>query len=210
MSIAEAQSKHETRVPVTLIAVSKGRPVEAIVAAIQCGQTVFGENRVKEGAEKFAFLRSLYPQLQLHLIGQLQSNKVKMAVANFDVIQTLDRPKLAEELGQEMTRQSRFLPCYIEVNIGMEPQKAGVSPEVLEDFYGYCTSACGLNVTGLMSIPPREDDPAKHFLSLAALRERLNLPHLSMGMSSDFPKAVALGATHVRVGTAIFGGQQAT
>jgi hypothetical protein len=203
--VKEAQKAPDAPSLVTLVAVSKGHEVDKVREAILCGQLVFGENRVQEGVTKYSFLRREFPRLQLHLIGPLQTNKVKLAVEHFDVIQTLDRPKLAEELCREMKRQQRFLPCFIQVNTGREPQKAGVDPDELVEFHELCVATYGLDVMGLMCIPPVTDDPSLHFRSLAAWRERLNVPHLSMGMSTDFMIAVECGATHVRVGTAIFG-----
>jgi len=190
---------------VELVAVSKTQPVEAIREALATGHRCFGENRVQEAQEHWTGLRKDFPDLQLHLIGPLQTNKVKEAVALFDCIETLDRDKLAQALRDELTKQGRALPCFIQVNTGEEEQKAGILPQHLAEFYRYCVEEVTLNVTGLMCIPPVEDPPALHFALLQKWARHLNLPHLSMGMSADFLKAIPLGATHVRVGTALFG-----
>lgn len=187
-----------------LIAVSKTHPKEAVEAALEAGQRVFGENRVQEAAGKFPALREKWPEIELHLIGPLQTNKVADAVALFDVIQTLDRPKLAEALAKEIQKQGRAPGLYLEVNIGREPQKAGLLPEETGEFLTFCRSL-SLQISGLMCLPPQEDNPAPHFKNLAAMAASLHLPHLSMGMSADFETAIAYGATEVRVGTAIFG-----
>lgn len=188
-----------------LVAVSKTHPMEAVSKALEAGQRVFGENRVQEAAEKFPDLKKAYPDLELHLIGPLQTNKVAQAVALFDVIQTLDRPKLAEALAKEIGKQGRSPRLYIEVNTGGEPQKAGILPEALPDFLKTCTEIYGLTIEGLMGIPPFTEDPAPHFKLLKELAAQHGLKKLSMGMSADFEAAIACGATEVRVGTAIFG-----
>ncbi|WP_448205187.1 YggS family pyridoxal phosphate-dependent enzyme [Azospirillum sp. sgz302134] len=190
---------------VTLVAVSKTHPAEAVEEALAAGQRVFGENRVQEAKGKFPALRERFPDLELHLIGPLQTNKVKEAVALFDVIQTLDRPKLAEALAGEMTKAGRRPRCLIEVNTGEEPQKAGIPPHEVEAFLAACLGRWNLPVTGLMCIPPVDEEPAMHFALLADMASRLGLPEVSMGMSGDFETAIRFGATHVRVGTAIFG-----
>jgi pyridoxal phosphate enzyme (YggS family) len=189
----------------TLVAVSKTHPVEAVEAALAAGQRIFGENRVQEAEAKFPALRARHPDLRLHLIGPLQTNKVKEAVALCDVIETLDRPKLAEALAKEMARQNRHLDCFIEVNIGAEPQKAGIAPEEVRDFLAECRSPWKLNVIGLMCIPPEGQDPVPFFMKSAEIARQNGLLRLSMGMSADFESAIGCGATHVRVGTAIFG-----
>jgi hypothetical protein len=189
----------------TLVAVSKTHPVEAVEAAIAAGQRVFGENRVQEAQAKFPGLRARHPDLRLHLIGPLQTNKVKEAVATCDVIETVDRPKLAEALAKEMEKQHRSLDCFIEVNIGAEPQKAGIAPEAVAGFLAECRALWKLNIVGLMCIPPGGQDPVPYFQKLADLARQNGLSRLSMGMSADFDLAVGCGATHVRVGTAIFG-----
>ncbi len=190
---------------VTLIAVGKVQPLERVEAALLAGQRVFGENRVQEAQGKWPGLRERFAGVELHLIGPLQTNKVRDAVALFDVIQTVDRPKLAAELAREMDRQGRRPECYIQINTGEEAQKAGIVPAEADAFIEVCRSGHGLPVVGLMCIPPVDDDPSLHFALLRELAKRHGLERLSMGMSGDYEAAVALGATHVRVGTAIFG-----
>lgn len=190
---------------VTLVAVSKTHPAELIESAIAAGQHVFGENRVQEAQAKYPALKARVPGLQLHLIGPLQTNKVKEAVSLFDVIETVDRPKLAEALAKEMARQRRALDCFIEINIGAETQKSGVSTEAADAFIADCRARWKLNLRGLMCIPPEGRDPTPYFKQLAAIAQRNGLAELSMGMSADFEQAIACGATLVRVGTAIFG-----
>jgi pyridoxal phosphate enzyme (YggS family) len=187
-----------------LVAVSKTHPAEAVAELAAAGHRLFGENRVQEAQAKYPALKARYPDLELHLIGPLQTNKVREAVALFDVIETLDRPKLAHALAAEMEKTGRKIPCLIEVNVGNEPQKAGIAPDQVEAFLALCREL-GLEVRGLMCIPPQHQDPVPHFNNLAALAKRLRLPVLSMGMSGDFKQAIACGATHIRVGTAIFG-----
>lgn len=189
---------------VTLVAVSKTFEAEAIRPVLEAGQRVFGENRVQEAQSKWPALREAFPDLELHLIGPLQSNKAKEAVALFDVIESVDRPKIAEALASEMKRQNRFLPCLVQVNTGKEPQKAGILPEDADAFLRGCRDL-GLTITGLMCIPPVDEEPALHFALLREIARRNGLSVLSMGMSADYPTAVALGATHVRVGSALFG-----
>ena len=193
----------------TLIAVSKKQPDERIDEALKAGQRVFGENRVQEAQGRWgsfeAGRRAEYSDLVLHLIGPLQSNKAKDAVALFDVIQTLDREKIAKALSSEMQKQDRHLPCFVQVNTGEEDQKSGIAPQDVEAFVRYCVDEQGLDIKGLMCIPPVEEPAALHFALLKKYRDTLGLPYLSMGMSSDFEKAIALGATHIRVGTGVFG-----
>lgn len=189
---------------VTLIAVSKFHPVEAVQAARASGQHVFGENRVQEALQKFGPLRDGWPELTLHLIGPLQTNKTEDAVRLFDVIQTLDRPRLVDALVSAMRKTGRAPRLYVEVNIGREPQKAGVMPEVLGAFLDYCRGA-GVNPVGLMCIPPVGQDAKPYFEAMRDLARQHNMPHLSMGMSDDFEAAIAAGATEVRIGTALFG-----
>ena len=191
-----------------LLAVSKTKPVEAVQALIDQGQRHFAENRVQEAQSKFPALQAAHPDLVLHLIGPLQTNKVKEAVALFDAIHSLDREKLARALKAEMDKQGRQLPCFVQVNTGEEPQKAGVAPSDLASFLSLCR-ALGLDVVGLMCIPPFDEEPAPHFALLRVLAERNGLHQLSMGMSGDFETAVQLGATHVRVGSALFGARDA-
>ena len=194
---------------ITLLAVSKLQPVKAIEQALAAGQRGFGENRVQEAAKKFPALRQKYPDLSLHLIGPLQTNKVKLAVATFDAIHSVDRAKLAEALGHEMRAKNRRLPCFIEVNIAQEPQKAGIAPHDADAFVLACRERYGLPVAGLMCIPPAEADPLPYFRQLAALAKRCGVSCLSMGMSGDYAAAIAAGASHVRMGTAIFGARDA-
>ncbi len=190
---------------VRLVAVSKFHPVEAITEALQAGQTRFGENRVQEAAAKFPALRRAHPGLELHLIGPLQTNKAEAAVELFDVIQTLDRPALAAALAKAIRKTGQSPRLYIEVNLGREPQKAGVMPEALDDFLRQCRDEHGLSPCGLMCIPPHGEDPAPHFRALKTLADRHTLAHVSMGMSADYEAAIACGATEVRIGTALFG-----
>jgi pyridoxal phosphate enzyme (YggS family) len=190
---------------VALVAVSKTHGIRAVRAALAAGQRIFGENRVQEAASKFPQLRADYPDLLLHLIGPLQTNKVKDAVALFDVIETVDRPKLAAELAKEMQKSGRRPRCYIQVNIGNEPQKAGVAPHDVSALLALSRDDYRLPVVGLMCIPPADRDPAPYFAEMAALAKSHHLPILSQGMSGDYPAAISAGATHVRVGTAIFG-----
>lgn len=194
---------------VELIAVSKRQPVELIEAALGYGHRHFGENRVQEAAGKWPVLKQRFPDIELHLIGPLQTNKAKDAVALFDVIETVDRPKLARVLAREMAEAGRALPVYIQVNTGKEPQKAGVFPEDADAFITECRDNLGLDVVGLMCIPPVEEQPAPHFALLAKIAARNGLSRLSMGMSADFETAVQFGATSVRVGTALFGARDA-
>jgi hypothetical protein len=188
-----------------LIAVSKTHGIDAVREALLAGQRIFGENRVQEAQEKFPPLRAAYPDIELHLIGPLQTNKAQDAVELFDVIQTLDRPRLAEALAAAIRKTGHTPRLSIEVNIGHEEQKAGVAPEHVSDFLVYCRNRCGLKISGLMCIPPHGQDPRPYFAAMRELSKRYALPHLSMGMSGDFREAVACGATEVRVGTAIFG-----
>ena len=166
---------------------------------------MFGENRVQEAQKRWASKRVLYPELRLHLIGPLQTNKAADAVALFDVIEVVDRPKLARSLSKEMASQGRRLPCYVQVNTGEEDQKSGIWPEEADDFIVFCREECGLHIAGLMCIPPVNEEPAMHFALLRTIAERNGLSGLSMGMSGDYEEAVRFGATSVRVGSAIFG-----
>ncbi|HYE00715.1 MAG TPA: YggS family pyridoxal phosphate-dependent enzyme [Alphaproteobacteria bacterium] len=188
-----------------LVAVSKTHPAESVAAALAAGQRLFGENRVQEAKAKFPALRERHPDLRLHLIGPLQTNKAREAVALCDVIESVDRPKLAHALAEAMAKTGRRPELLIQVNIGREPQKAGVEPEGLDALVALVRDELGLPLRGLMCIPPAEEDPAPHFARMAALADRHGLPVRSMGMSGDFPAAIAAGATHVRVGTALFG-----
>lgn len=190
---------------VTLVAVSKTFEAEAIRPVLQAGQRVFGENRVQESQNKWPELKREYPDLELHLIGPLQSNKAADAVALFDVIETVDREKIARVLADEMRRQGRTLRVYVQVNTGLEPQKAGIAPKETAAFVTLCREELGLMVEGLMCIPPADENPGPHFALLAKLAEECGVDKLSMGMSGDFETAIPFGATSVRVGSAIFG-----
>lgn len=190
---------------IRLIAISKTFDAGAIEPVLEAGQRDFGENRVQEAQEKWPRLRARFPDVTLHLVGPLQTNKVRDAVALFDVIHSLDRDRLAGALAKEMARQGRPLSLFVQVNTGEEPQKAGVVPEKTVEFVERCRVTHGLVIKGLMCLPPLQDDPTPHFEMLRRLAEGLDLPALSMGMSADFETAIAHGATHVRVGTAIFG-----
>lgn len=190
---------------VKLIAVSKGKPPEDVRAAMKAGQDVFGENRVQEAKSKFQPLRVLHPPLELHLIGPLQTNKVEDAVKTFDVIQTLDRPALAEALVRAMKKTGKAPKIYIQVNSGHEPQKSGIDPDELPMFLKFCHETCGLTIEGIMCIPPQSDDPKKHFKFIKKIADEHQLKHISMGMSADYEAAIECGATEVRVGSAIFG-----
>ena len=190
---------------VTLVAVSKTFPADEIAPVIDAGQRVFGENRVQEARTKWPALKAATPGIELHLIGPLQSNKAAEAVALFDVIETVDRDRIAEALAKEMRRQGRAPKLYIQVNTGREPQKAGIDPDEAVAFVDRCRTIHGLAIEGLMAIPPADADPAPHFEALARLAREAGVAVLSMGMSADFRTAVRHGATHVRVGSAIFG-----
>jgi pyridoxal phosphate enzyme (YggS family) len=190
---------------ITLIGVSKQQPDDRIEASLTAGLRVFGENRVQEAEIRWANRRKHILNLELHLIGPLQSNKVRAAVRLFDIIQTIDRPRIAETVSRIIAEEGRKLSCYVQVNTGEEKQKAGVLPSEAEAFVKACIEDYRLNVTGLMCIPPAADAPAPHFAFLKAMADRLNLPNISMGMSADYPAAIQLGATHIRVGSAIFG-----
>ena len=191
--------------PVTLVAVSKRQPDDRVDAALTAGQRVFGENRVQEANGRWAHRRKFYADLKLHLIGPLQTNKVCDAVTLFDVIEVVDRPKLARALGVEMTRQNRQLECYIQVNTGEEQQKSGITPEDADDFIVYCRDEVKLKITGLMCIPPFDEEASMHFALLKTIAERNGIITLSMGMSNDFEEAITFGANSVRIGSAIFG-----
>ncbi len=200
-----AQAAGRTPEATTLIAVAKTFGAEAVQEALAAGQRVFGENRVQEALAKYPALRAAHPDLDLHLIGPLQTNKVKEAVATFDAIHTVDRPKLAAALAAEMARTGKRPALFVQVNTGSEPQKAGVLPEAADAFLAECRDTHGLAIAGLMCIPPAADPPAPHFAFLREIAKRNGLAQLSMGMSGDYETAVSLGATHVRVGSAIFG-----
>jgi len=190
---------------VTLVAVSKTHGADKVRELLAAGQRVFGENRVQEAEEKFPALKAEYPDLQLHLIGPLQTNKARDAVALFDVIESVDRERLAGVLAKEMARAGRRPECFIQVNTGEEPQKAGVLPADLDAFVAACRDVHKLPVVGLMCIPPVDEEPALHFALLVKMAARNGLRKVSMGMSADYEIAVRVGATHVRVGSALFG-----
>lgn len=190
---------------VSLVAVSKSHPAARARAALDAGHRLFGENRVQEARAKWPALKERFPDARLHLIGPLQTNKAADAVSLFDAIQTLDRERLARALARELERQDRRPLLYVQVNTGEEPRKAGVPPREADGFVARCRNGFGLAVEGLMCIPPLGEDPALHFALLAAIAERNGLSRLSMGMSADFETAVRLGATEVRIGTAVFG-----
>jgi len=190
---------------VTLVAVSKTFDASDIRPVIEAGQRVFGENRVQESMGKWPALKAAFPDIELHLIGPLQSNKAKEAVALFDVIETVDRPSIAEALAKEFRKTERRPKLYVQVNTGEEPQKAGISPQGADAFLARCRNDWGLSIAGLMCIPPADEPPSPHFALLRKIAERNDIPILSMGMSSDFEEAIQVGATHVRVGSAIFG-----
>jgi PLP dependent protein len=199
------QEARRDRASVTLIAVSKTFEAGAISPVIEAGQCVFGENRVQEAKAKWPGLMSAYPGLALHLIGPLQSNKAKEAVALFDAIHSVDRPSICEALAKEIKSQNRQPQLFVQLNTGEEPQKAGVAPGEADAFIANCREKYGLSISGLMCIPPVDQAPAPHFALTAKIAERNGLKYLSMGMSADFTIAIQFGATHIRVGSAIFG-----
>ena len=194
---------------VTLVAVSKTFAADAIEPVIAAGQQVFGENRVQEAKAKWPALAGKHSGIELHMIGPLQSNKAKEAVALFDAIHSVDRPSLCEALAKEIGKQGKRLRLFVEINTGGEPQKAGVLPQDADVFIARCRDAYGLAIDGLMCIPPADEAPAPHFALTAKIAARNGLKLLSMGMSADYPIAIAFGATHVRVGSAIFGSRTA-
>lgn len=189
----------------SLVAVSKTQSIEKIEIALKAGHRIFGENRIQEAMSKWMGLKTKYLNTELHLIGPLQTNKVKEAVALFDVIETVDRSKLAIEIKKEIVKQGVNIRCYVQVNTGEEEQKAGILPAEAENFVNYCQDTIGLTIEGLMCIPPVNEEPALHFSLLKAMGERLGISTLSMGMSDDFETAIQFGATHVRIGSSIFG-----
>ncbi|HET6377420.1 MAG TPA: YggS family pyridoxal phosphate-dependent enzyme [Methylocella sp.] len=190
---------------VTLVCVTKTFGLQEIVPVIEAGERVFGENRVQEAMAKWPALRELYPGLELHLIGPLQSNKAREAVAFFDAIETVGREKTAKAIADEIQRAGRHPKLFIQVNTGAEPQKSGVLPEEADDFIARCREIYGLDITGLMCIPPAGEQASPHFALLSLIAKRNGIAALSMGMSGDFELAILLGATHVRIGSAIFG-----
>jgi pyridoxal phosphate enzyme (YggS family) len=204
IAAAESEAKRPAGA-VTLVTVSKTFDADAVHPVLAAGQRVFGENRVQEAQGKWPALRDEFPGIELHLIGPLQSNKAKEAVALFDVIETVDRDKIAAELAKEMKKQGKVLRLYVQVNIGSEPQKAGIEPAEAVAFVARCREIHGLAVEGLMCIPPADENPGPHFALLEKLAGQAGVEKLSMGMSGDYETAVAFGATSVRVGSAIFG-----
>ena len=202
VACGDAGSRSES---VTLVAVSKTYPADAIEPVIAAGQQVFGENRVQEADAKWPLLRERYHNLELHLVGSLQSNKVKEAVGLFDAIHSVDRPSLCTALAREIQKKGRSPLLFVQVNTGAEPQKAGVLPEHADAFVAACRTSYDLEISGLMCIPPVDEAPAPHFALTAKIARRNGLKLLSMGMSADFALAIRFGSTHVRVGTAIFG-----
>jgi pyridoxal phosphate enzyme (YggS family) len=203
--VSACKEARRDRASVTLIAVSKTFDAAAIAPVIDAGQRVFGENRVQEARAKWPALISAYPGIALHLIGPLQSNKAKEAVALFDAIHSVDRPSICEALAREINAQKRQPELFVQLNTGEEPQKAGVAPGDADAFIAACREKYGLQISGLMCIPPLNDAPAPHFALTAKIAARNGLKNLSMGMSADFAIAIQFGATHVRVGSAIFG-----
>ncbi len=206
---AAARAADRAPESVTLVAVSKTHPAASVRQALLAGHRVFGENRVQEAQAKYPELREEFPDLALHLIGPLQTNKVRDAVAGFAVIESVDRPRLAQALAKEIEHSGRRPPCLIEVNTGEEPQKAGIMPADADGFIVECRERLELPIIGLMCVPPLDEESAPHFALLREIARRNDLQILSMGMSADFEKAIRFGATHVRVGTAIFGARGA-
>jgi len=190
---------------ITLVAVSKIHVEETILPVLTEGHRIFGENRVQEAAQKWPALKEKYPDVKLHLIGPLQTNKVRQAVGLFDTIETVDRPKLARAIARILEEEKKSCEIYVQVNTGLESQKAGISPAEAEEFICLCRDQLKLNVVGVMCIPPAGEDPVPHFAMLKDIGQHNNLNNISMGMSGDFESAIENGATHVRVGTAIFG-----
>lgn len=205
--VAAAEMAKRSPGDIELVAVSKTFDIDAVRPVLTAGQRVFGENRVQEAERKWPELKREFADVELHLIGPLQSNKAKEAVALFDVIHTIDRDKIARAIADEISRQGRTLRLFVQVNTGEEPQKAGVMPREAKAFVEFCREELKLPIVGLMCIPPVDEEPAVHFAFLAKLAKEAGVHGLSMGMSSDFETAIAFGATHVRVGSAIFGGR---
>ena len=205
-----AQAKAWQRAPgeVHLVAVGKTHPAEAIEAALEAGHRLFGENRVQEAAAKFPALRARYPDVRLHLIGPLQTNKIRQALEVCDAIETVDRDKLAQGIAAELAKSGKPVDLFIQVNTGEEEQMAGIAPREADDFIRRCRTEYKLPIVGLMCIPPAEEHPALHFALLGEIAKRHGLTQLSMGMSGDYELAIQMGATHVRVGAAIFGARE--
>jgi hypothetical protein len=207
---AAAEAAGRDSATVRLVAVTKTFAPPAIIPVLDAGHRIFGENRVQEAHGKWPALRDRYPGIELHLVGALQSNKAREAVQLFDAIHSIDRVRVAEAVAQETVRQGRTLQLFIQVNTGEEPQKAGVAPREAEQLLRTCREGLGLHIAGLMCIPPVEEEPGVHFAFLAKLARDLGLAGLSMGMSADFEKAIGFGATHVRIGSEIFGSRPAS
>ncbi len=205
---AAAKAAGRVAAEITLVAVSKTKPSEVILPVLEAGHTAFGENRVQEAQDKWPLLQAQFPATSLHFIGGLQSNKVRDAVALGDVIHSLDREKLARALAEEMARSGRRPDCFIQVNTGEEEQKSGVLPGAADDFIRSCRETYELPVIGLMCLPPAGEEPAPHFALLRKIAQRHGLEKLSMGMTADYETAIAFGATHIRVGSAIFGARE--
>lgn len=203
--VTAAREARRDPVATHLIAVTKTFGADDIRPVLDAGHKLFGENRVQEAKTKWPELRGAYPDIELHLIGPLQSNKTKEAVELFDAIHTVDRPKIAKAIADELARQGKRIKLFIQVNTGEEPQKAGVAPKEAAAFLAHCRDDLGLEIAGLMCIPPVDEEPAVHFAFLAKLASELGLKELSMGMSGDYETATQFGATYVRVGSAIFG-----
>ncbi len=205
---AAAESAGRDPTSVKLIAISKTHKEDKIRTIIKQGQKRFGENRIQEAKAKWPALKAEYPDIELHLVGPIQSNKVKDAVRLFDVIHTVDRPKVARALAEEIAKANRHPKLFIQVNTGEEPQKSGISPQDVDHFARQCKNDFGLSIEGLMCIPPIDEEPSLHFALLEKCANRLGLAELSMGMSADFKTAIQFGATYIRIGTAIFGERQ--
>ncbi len=195
----------QDKTKVNLVAISKTKDVAKIQEAIAAGCKIFGENYIQETQEKWPEIRNKFPAVELHFVGHLQSNKAKIALELFDVIQTLDSEKLAQTFQKEIAKSQRNPQFFVQVNIGEESQKNGIAPQDVKNFVEFCRKDCGLNITGLMCIPPSNEAASPYFALLKKLARENNIKNLSMGMSADFEEAIALGATHIRVGTAIFG-----
>lgn len=202
---AAAEEAGRDEADITLVAVSKEQPLDRVESVLESGHRIFGENRVQEAAEKWPDFRERFDGIELHLVGPLQSNKVNEAVELFDVIHSVDRDRIARRLAAGFERTGRPLPCFIQINTGEEPQKSGCLPADADAFIARCRDEFGLNIAGLMCLPPFDEEASPHFALLAKIAERNGLTGLSMGMSGDFETAIALGATHIRIGSAIFG-----
>ena len=207
-SLESIDTKLKKNKDVKIIAISKRQPLEKLIDALDTGHKIFGENQVQESLKKWPNLKEKYQNIELHLVGPLQSNKVKDAVSIFDFIQTVDREKIAEALKKEEEKQQKKISYMIQINTGKEPQKSGIMPDDADNFFKYCKEDLKLNIKGLMCIPPYGEDSSIHFAYLRKKNLEYKLPYLSMGMSEDYEKAITLGATHIRVGTAIFGERQ--